>query len=230
VTAPVLPADDDAIARAAAVLQAGGLVAFPTETVYGLGAIATSAPAVTRVFQAKGRPADHPLIVHVPGPADLAAVSPEASTVAHQLAERFWPGPLTVVVPRGELIVPETCGGLDTVAVRAPAHPVAQRLLAATGLPVAAPSANRFGRVSPTTAAHVAADLGEMVDLILDGGPCAVGVESTIVDCTTADVAILRTGGVTADELAAALGRPIGGATPASPRVSGSLASHYAPA
>lgn len=228
-TTPLLPADSRAIAKAASVLRDGGLVAFPTETVYGLGADATSATAVGRVFTAKGRPYDHPLIVHVEGVDGLDMVSPTAGPLAHQLATQFWPGPLTVVVPRGQAIDPATCGGLDTVAVRAPRHRVAHALLKAAMVPVAAPSANRFGRVSPTTAAHVAADLGDDLDLILDGGPCPIGVESTIVDCTRDRPAVLRVGGIPVEDVVAALGCPVEGVTAGSPKVSGSLASHYAP-
>lgn len=234
--------DPDAIATAAAVLRAGGLVAFPTETVYGLGADARSAPAVARIFAAKGRPADDPIIVHILGVAALGlggeadganAVVADWPPVAQRLAEAFWPGPLTLIVPRGSGIPPIVTAGLDRVAVRAPAHPVARALLAAAGRPIAAPSANPFGRTSPTTAAHVLAGLGDAVDLVLDGGPCGVGVESTVVDCTTDPIRVLRPGGVpleairaiVPDAAAAPVRAPGGGPLP-SP---GTLDRHYAP-
>ena len=185
------------------MLRSGGLVAFPTETVYGLGADALSRPAVERVFAVKGRPRSDPLIVHVGGMADLALVAESVPAVATALAEAFWPGPLTLVVPRGRRVPPLVTAGLDSVAVRAPSHPVARALIAALGRPVAAPSANRFGRVSPTSAAHVMADLGSTVDLILDGGPCPVGVESTVVDCTATPPRVLRPGGVPLEAMAA---------------------------
>jgi len=190
--------DPAAIAAAARILRAGGLVAFPTETVYGLGANALDADAVGRIFVAKGRPADDPLIVHVldaagAGDRTLAAAWPP---IAARLTDAFWPGPLTVVVPRGPAIPPIVTASLPMVALRAPAHPVARALLAAAGVPIAAPSANPFGRTSPTTAAHVIAGLGDRVDLVLDGGPCAIGVESTVVDCTTDPIRVLRPGGI----------------------------------
>jgi L-threonylcarbamoyladenylate synthase len=227
----IVPATPEAIARAAALLRGGKLVAFPTETVYGLGADATDERAVARIFAAKGRPRFNPLIVHVPGlpEAEAIAVFDER---AREIGAQFWPGPLTLVLPRRETsgISLLACAGLDTVAVRAPAHPVAQALLRATGQPLAAPSANRSGRVSPTTAEHVATGLGRRAVLILDGGPCSVGVESTVLDLTGAIPALLRPGGVTFEELSAVLG-PIATpeADPAAPRSPGQLASHYAP-
>jgi L-threonylcarbamoyladenylate synthase len=227
----VVPATPEAIDRAAALLRSGKLVAFPTETVYGLGADATDERAVARIFAAKGRPRFNPLIVHVlslPEAEAIAAFDERARGIAAQ----FWPGPLTLVLPRRAAsgIALLACAGLDTAAVRAPAHPVAQALLRATGRPLAAPSANRSGRVSPTTAEHVASGLGRRAALILDGGPCAVGVESTVLDLTGTTPALLRPGGVTFEELSAALG-PIAtpGADPAAPRSPGQLASHYAP-
>ncbi len=174
----------EAIARAALVLRAGGLVAFPTETVYGLGGRALDPAAIARIFAAKGRPATHPLIAHVLGEAEgrrLAARWPEVATV---LATHFWPGPLTLVVPRAPHVPRELTGGGESVGLRAPSHPVARALLTALGEPIAAPSANRYQTLSPTTAAHVAVSLGERVDLILDGGACARGIESTVVDLT----------------------------------------------
>jgi len=216
------------IDHAAGVLRAGGLVAFPTETVYGLGADASSAAAARRVFAAKGRPSDHPLIVHLldaPGELDRYAASvPEAARV---LAAKFWPGPLTLIVRRGDRIAPETTGGGDTVGLRTPAHPLAQRLLAAFGGAIAAPSANRYGHVSPTTADHVVEDLGDDVDYILDGGECAVGVESTIVDLTGPTPVLRRPGGAPRAELEGVLGVRL--ADPEAPKYSGSQPSHYAP-
>jgi L-threonylcarbamoyladenylate synthase len=227
----IVPATPEAIARAAALLRRGKLVAFPTETVYGLGADATDEQAAARIFAAKGRPRFNPLIVHVPGLAEAEDIA-VFDERAREIAAQFWPGPLTLVLPRRETsgIALLACAGLDTVAVRAPAHSVAQALLRATGRPLAAPSANRSGQVSPTTAEHVATELGRRAALILDGGPCAVGVESTVLDLTGAIPALLRPGGVTFEELSTVLG-PIAtpAADPAAPRSPGQLASHYAP-
>ena len=215
---------------AVAVLQRGGLVAFPTETVYGLGADAANATAVARIFEVKGRPADHPLIVHVGGTEDLSRWADAVPASARRLADALWPGPLTVVVRRADHVLDLVTGGWPTVALRSPAHPVAQALLEAFGGGIAAPSANRFGRVSPTTVEDVRGDLGADVDLVLDGGPCSVGVESTIVDCTGEEVAVLRPGGISVDVLEGVLGAPVarrGGArAPAAP---GTLAAHYSP-
>lgn len=197
--------DPSAIAEAAARLRAGDLVAFPTETVYGLGANALDADAVARIYEAKGRPAWNPVIVHTASAAAArshAAVWPRS---AERLAERCWPGPLTLVVPRATHIPAVVAAGGDTVALRVPAHPVALALLDATERPIAAPSANRFTQVSPTTAQHVLASLGERIPLILDGGPCAVGIESTVVDCTDDLVTILRPGMIGRETLEAAL-------------------------
>jgi L-threonylcarbamoyladenylate synthase len=214
------------VAAAVDVLRAGGLVAIPTETVYGLGADAANDDALRRVYRVKGRPADHPLIVHV-GPA--VALEPWAllSPLARRLADAFWPGPLTLIVPRGPLVSDLATGGRATVGVRVPAHPIAIELLDAFGAGVAAPSANRFGRVSPTTADHVRADLGSDVDLVLDGGPCTVGIESTIVDCTGDRLSVLRPGGIDIEAITAVVG-PVSG--PSGPsRAAGMLPSHYAP-
>jgi L-threonylcarbamoyladenylate synthase len=217
--------DRIAVAHASGVLRAGGLVAFPTETVYGLGADAGNEGAVRRVFQVKGRPAGHPLIVHVAGSlTGWAAGVPDA---ARRLAERFWPGPLTIVLRRGPRVLPAVTGGQDTVALRVPAHPLALALLRDFGGGVAAPSANRFGRVSPTTAAHVRDDLGADVEFILDGGPCGVGVESTIVDLSGGAPSLLRPGGVPLEALEEALGTRF--AAPGAVRAPGRLESHYAP-
>lgn len=193
--------EPEIIRRAAAVLSAGGLVAFPTETVYGLGANALDPAAVARIFAAKGRPADDPLIVHV---LDVGALGPLVTgvpDVARRLAEAFWPGPLTLVLPRSDIVPSAVTAGLDTLAVRAPSHPVARALIQAAGTPVAAPSANPFGRTSPTSAAHVVTDLGGRVDLVLDGGACPIGVESTVVDCTSDPPRVLRHGGVPIEAL-----------------------------
>jgi L-threonylcarbamoyladenylate synthase len=227
----IVPASDNAITRAARRLRDDELVAFPTETVYGLGGDATSDRAVARIFAAKGRPRFNPLILHVPGLAEAEALA-VFDERARMAAWHFWPGPLTLVLPRrsdsGLSLL--ASAGLDTIAVRAPRHPVAQSLLRATGRPIAAPSANRSGRVSPTTAAHVAAELGERVALILDAGPCPVGLESTVLDLTGTAPVLLRPGGVALEELTdllGAIGTPRGGA--ATPRAPGSLPSHYAP-
>jgi len=209
----VLPGDDPAaIAEAAALLRAGRLVAFPTETVYGLGANALDAAAVARVFAAKERPAFDPLIVHLAEAADLAAhVVPEdaADPRVARLAARFWPGPLTMVLRRREHIPGIVTAGLPTVGLRVPDHPVARALVRAAGVPVAAPSANRFGRVSPTRAAHVVRGLGDRVEVILDGGPCRVGVESTVVLLAEGRALLLRPGGLPAEAIQAVIG-PLG--------------------
>jgi L-threonylcarbamoyladenylate synthase len=216
------------ISRAVALLRAGRLVAFPTETVYGLGADATSADAVARLFAVKGRPADHPVIAHLAGADRLDDFALDASEAARALADAFWPGPLTLVVRRVPgAVVDAVTGGLETVGLRVPDAPLALALLDALGAPIAAPSANRFGRVSPTAAADVEADLGSDVDLILDGGPAAVGVESTIVDCTTDAPALLRPGGLARESIEAVLGRSL--RTDATTRAPGTLAAHYAP-
>ncbi|MCS6845620.1 MAG: L-threonylcarbamoyladenylate synthase [Caldilineales bacterium] len=202
----LLPATPEHIALAAEVLRRGGLVAFPTETVYGLGANALDADAVARIFAAKERPAADPLIVHLSGAEQLPLVARHVSPLGQALAEAFWPGPLTLVLPKQPQVPAAVTAGLDTVAVRVPDHPVAQALLRAAGVPVAAPSANRFGRTSPTTAQHVWHDLRGRIEMILDGGPTPVGVESTVVDASASPVRILRPGGVTAEMLEAVVG------------------------
>jgi L-threonylcarbamoyladenylate synthase len=230
--APILAPTDAAIAAAARALAKGELVGFPTETVYGLGADAANADAVRRVFAAKGRPADHPLIVHLAAAGQIDRWAIDVPAPARALAARFWPGPLTLVLTRAPGVPDGVTGGQASVGLRVPSHPVAQRLLVAFGGGVAAPSANRFGRVSPTTAEHVAAELGDSVALILDGGACEVGIESTIVDFTSAGgrAVVLRPGGIPASRLAQVLGyAPLAPARNA-PRASGTLASHYAPA
>ncbi|MGH8999406.1 MAG: L-threonylcarbamoyladenylate synthase, partial [Acidimicrobiia bacterium] len=221
------------VGAAVDVLRRGGLVAFPTETVYGLGADASNPAAVARIFAAKGRPPSHPVIVHLPEAAAAKEWAADVPDEAFALAEAFWPGPLTLVLARAAAVPDEVTGGGDTVGLRVPAQPLAAELLAAFGGGVAAPSANRFGAVSPTTAAHVAADLGDAVDLILDGGPCAVGVESTIVDLSRGRALILRPGGVPAEALGQVLGAVpavvSGGASDGAVRAPGTLPSHYAP-
>ena len=216
------------IDRALDVLRAGGLVAIPTETVYGLAADASNADAVQRIFAVKGRPVAHPLIVHLAAAeqlGDWAATIPASAAV---LADSCWPGPLTLLVPRAEHVLDIVTGGRPSVGVRVPAHPLTLELLARFGGGLAAPSANRFGRVSPTTADHVRADLGNDVDFVLDGGPCPIGVESTIVDCTVDPPQVLRPGGIPTEHIAAILNGVLG--EPAGPsRAPGMLASHYAP-
>lgn len=216
------------IDRALSVLRAGGLVAIPTETVYGLAADASNADAVRRVFAVKGRPADHPLIVHVGAAAQLGDWAASIPPAAAVLADACWPGPLTLLVPRALTVLDLITGGRPTVGVRVPAHPLTLELLARFGGGLAAPSANRFGRVSPTTADHVRADLGDAVDFVLDGGACPVGVESTIVDCTVDPPQVLRPGGISPEEIEALLKMTLG--APDGPsRAPGMLESHYAP-
>jgi L-threonylcarbamoyladenylate synthase len=227
----ILLPDPAGIARAAAILRRGGLVALPTETVYGLAADATDDRAVAGIYAAKGRPAFNPLIVHVTSAAAAAAIA-VFSPAAERLAAAFWPGPLTFVLPLRQAagIAPLATAGLPTVALRVPDHPVAQAVLAATGRPLAAPSANPSGRISPTTAAHVLTGLAGRIDAVIDGGPTAVGVESTIVDLSGDAPRLLRPGGLPAEAIAAALGIAT---LPAGPEegitAPGQLASHYAP-
>lgn len=226
--------DPDAIGEAAAVLARGGLVAFPTETVYGLGAHALDEAAVARIFAAKGRPATDPVIVHLADAGQLGLVARDIPPVAHTLALAFWAGPLTLVLPKQPDVPAAVTAGLDTVAVRVPVHRVARALMEACGVPVAAPSANTFSRPSPTRAAHVVADLGDAVDLVLDGGPTPIGVESTIVDCTRTPPVLIRPGGLTIEQL-----RPLvpglvvegrRGSTDRAQVAPGQLLRHYAPA
>lgn len=200
-------ADEASIRRAAALLRAGELVAFPTETVYGLGADALNAEASARIFAAKGRPADNPLIAHIAGESGLAGlIALEPCACARALMRAFWPGPMTLIFPKSPRVPREVTAGLDTVAVRMPSHPVARALISAAQTPIAAPSANRSGRPSPTTAAHVLEDMEGRIPLILDGGPCEVGLESTVVDVTGARPRILRPGGVTLEMLEGVVG------------------------
>ena len=217
------------IRRAAQVLRSGGLLAFPTETVYGLGADAENVHAVQRIFEVKGRPPTHPLIVHIGASDELARWAAEVPEAARLLAERFWPGPLTLVLPRSDRVPLDVTGGLDTVALRVPDHPLALALLRTFGGAVAAPSANRFGSVSPTTARHVHEDLGTAVDFVLDGGPCAVGVESTIVDLSTGQPVILRPGGIPREEIERTLGCALPVHAGGTVRAPGQHPSHYAP-
>ena len=217
------------IARAIAILRAGGLVAFPTETVYGLGADASNPEAIRKVFAAKGRPHDHPLIVHVASTAQLTDWAREVPPAAHTLAKKFWPGPLTLILKRAQGVSDVVTGGQDTVALRVPSHPVAQALLRAFGGGVVGPSANRYGRVSATTAEHVRQEFGDTVDCVLDGGACDVGIESTLVDLSGAKPALLRPGWITASEIEAALGISLAAPNAQSPRAPGTLAKHYAP-
>lgn len=226
----VVAASDEAIAAAARRLIAGELVAFPTETVYGLGGDATNDRAVARIFDAKGRPRFNPLIVHVPD-ADAARAQVTFDARADRLATRFWPGALTLVLPRRPdcTVSLLASAGLDSLAVRAPRHAVAHALLVACGRPIAAPSANASGKVSPTTAEHVARSLGPTVAMILDGGRCPIGIESTVLDLTGAAPVLLRPGGVTAEELTDAIGPLAAPATEGALKSPGLLASHYAP-
>jgi L-threonylcarbamoyladenylate synthase len=217
------------IQRAAEILRAGGLVAFPTETVYGLGADAANRSAVQRIFAVKRRPSSHPLIVHLADASWLDAWTRDVSNHAIVLARHFWPGPLTLILRRGARVIDDVTGGQDTVGVRVPAHPVAHALLERFGGGIAAPSANRFGAVSPTRAEHVRADLGGDVDLVLDGGPSDVGIESTIVDVSQARPALLRPGWITASAIEAVLGCTLAAGGSDRPRAPGTLDAHYAP-
>lgn len=233
----ISPPTDAAIAEAAALIRAGELVAFPTETVYGLGADGLNREAVAKIFQAKGRPGDNPLILHISA---LDQITPliacELSPVAKKMADAFWPGPLTMIFPKSARVPENVSAGLSTVAIRFPAHPDAQRLIAAAETPIAAPSANRSGKPSPTTANHVFEDMDGRIPLILDGGECLVGVESTVVDMTGSVPHILRPGGITAEQIAQVAGasevdsavmRPL--AEGEKPRSPGMAHRHYAP-
>ncbi len=231
----MIPSDAD-YARAVELLCAGELVGLPTETVYGLGADAANPQAVAKIFAAKGRPADHPLIVHLAGHDAVDHWAEQVPAIAWELMESFWPGPLTLILKKQAWVPDAVTGGQDTVGLRVPGHPVALELLRrfarAQGerAGIAAPSANRFGRISPTTAAHVAEELGERVPLILDGGACKVGIESTIVDCSRGEPVVLRPGHISPQHLEAILGRcPKIETAQGAPRVSGSLEAHYAP-
>jgi L-threonylcarbamoyladenylate synthase len=230
----------DSVAKSALLIRAGGIVGIPTETVYGLAADADSAPAVAKIFAAKGRPADHPLIVHVADASGVAHFADHVPEFASKLIAAFWPGPLTLILPRRDGVAQAAAGGQNSIGLRCPSHPVAHALLMALRaaappvLGLAAPSANQFGRVSPTTAAHVQGEFG--ADLaVLDGGPCDVGIESTIVDCTRGRPVLLRPGAITPVQLQAACGQPVllkdelPDNMEQSPRASGTLEAHYAP-
>jgi L-threonylcarbamoyladenylate synthase len=233
---PAIPTSSE-IERAAAILRAGGLVAFPTETVYGLGADASNPAAVAKIFAAKGRPQDHPVIVHLGSIELLPQWAREIPPAAQKLASAFWPGPLTLILERAGGVPDCVTGGQDTVGLRIPGHPVALELLRAFAgeeggrafSGVAAPSANKFGRISPTTAEHVRAELGAAVDCVLDGGECGVGIESTIVDLSRGRAVLLRPGQITQAQIAAIVGAEVEPPDAAAPRVSGALDSHYAP-
>jgi L-threonylcarbamoyladenylate synthase len=216
------------VRRAAEILRRGGLVAFPTETVYGLGADASSAAAIERLYRVKGRPSDHPVIVHFGSTLEAFSWSRDVPEAARLLAEQFWPGPLTLVLKRSDRAKDFVTGGQDTVGLRVPSHPVARQLLETFGGAIAAPSANRFGRVSPTTAAHVREDLGQDVDLVLEGGPSDIGIESTIVDLSTGAPVVLRPGRISTEELRAVV-PTLSQKTADSTRHSGGMERHYAP-
>lgn len=235
----ILPADDPGIALAARLLQEGSLVAFPTETVYGLGGRADRVEAIRSIFTAKGRPTTDPLILHLPSTdltqaAESGWIAPPVPQFAFRLAKAFWPGPLTLILRRGRKVLTDMTAGRDTVAVRCPAHPVARKLLQATGTPLAAPSANRFGRISPTDAGAAREELDGMVPLILDGGPCSVGLESTVINLVLPKPEILRPGAITPEQMAGILRVTPKGPSflsrPEDPQIApGLLASHYAP-
>lgn len=229
-TAELLQSSDEAVDAAVAVLRAGGLVGIPTETVYGLGADASNERAVGKIFSAKGRPSGHPLIVHLPDTGAMADWTASVPPVAHDLADAFWPGPLTLVLHRSAVVPDVVTGGRATVGLRVPDQPLTRELLARFGSGIAAPSANRFGRVSPTRAEHVIEELGDAVDLVLDGGPCRVGVESTIVEVTAEHLSVLRLGTITVDDVEGVSGRPVRMATGGPARAPGMLAAHYQPA
>ncbi|MDP2811373.1 MAG: L-threonylcarbamoyladenylate synthase [Rhodocyclaceae bacterium] len=218
------------IARAVELLRTGELVAFPTETVYGLGADASNPAAVARIFAAKGRPQDHPLIVHLPGAGQLERWARDIPEAAFELAEAFWPGPLTLILRRRPEVPDAVTGGQDTVGLRVPGHPLALELLRAFDGGIAAPSANRFGRISPTTAQHVREEFADSIAMILDGGPCRVGIESTILDLSGNEPRILRPGMISASAIGQVLGDlPRTDAAIDAPRVPGSMEAHYAP-
>ena len=225
----VVRATQQELDAAVQALRDGDLVAFPTETVYGLGANAANPAAVRKIFAAKGRPVTHPVIVHLDDPRFLHRWVEEVPASAQKLAERFWPGPLTVVMRRAANVHDIVTGGQDTVAIRVPSHPMAQQLLTAFGGGIAAPSANRYGRLSPTRAEHVREELGDAVRVILDGGECQIGLESTIVSCADDAVRLLRPGAITASQLREVAGNLLLGGDLQSPRVPGSTPSHYAP-
>ena len=232
-TVDALKPERDIIATCGQIIRAGGLVCFPTETVYGLGANALDGEACRKIFRAKGRPQDNPLIVHVAAPEDVRLLTSQLPPLAEICQEKFWPGPLTLVLPKSERVATEVTAGLDTVGIRMPDHPVALELIRAAGVPIAAPSANLSGRPSPSRGEHVMEDLAGRVDAVLDSGPCRVGIESTVLDLTGDIPIILRPGGVTREQLQAVLGRvdidPGLDSTEISPRSPGVKYLHYAP-
>jgi len=217
------------VAEAVAALRRGEVIGLPTETVYGLAADAGNAAAVTQIFALKGRPADHPLIVHVAGAEQLGDFCRELPPAALALARAFWPGPLTLILPRGPSVPDVVTGGQDSVGLRCPAHPLALEVLRAFGGGLAAPSANRFGHISPTSAAHVRSEFGAAVPVVLDGGDCEIGIESTIVDLSSSQPRILRPGRITREQVAAIIGEVADAPGADSPRASGTLEAHYAP-
>lgn len=217
------------ITRAVAILRRGGLIGLPTETVYGLAANAANEVAVRRIFAAKGRPVDHPVIVHLADARQLNEWAIEIPESAHRLAAAFWPGPLTIILKRSNKAAPAVTGGLPTIGLRVPSHPIAQQVLQAFGGGLAAPSANRFGHVSPTTSQHVRDEFGDEIELILEGGACEIGLESTIVDLSTDEPVLLRYGAVTPEQIETVLDRPLGNPALNTTPASGRLESHYAP-
>jgi L-threonylcarbamoyladenylate synthase len=223
------PVANDAVTEAVAALRRGEVIGLPTETVYGLAADAANAEAVRKIFQLKGRPADHPLIVHIADASALTRWTRGPSPRADQLANAFWPGPLTMILPRHDSVPDVVTGGQATVGLRCPAHPLALEVLRAFGGGLAAPSANRFGRISPTTAAHVREEFGAGVPLVLDGGECEVGIESTIIDLSSDTARILRPGRITHAQIESVIGPVAQDASEHSPRASGTLEAHYAP-
>jgi L-threonylcarbamoyladenylate synthase len=224
----IVPATEENISSAAELLRAGEIIGMPTETVYGVAAIATDEAAVRKIFDAKKRPADNPLIVHIASLDQILEVAAVLTESAQELAQRFWPGPLTVVLPKSHRIPAVVSGGLDTVAVRVPSHPVALSLIRKSG-PISAPSANTFMRLSPTRAEDIEPELAEHLALILDGGPCVVGVESTVVDCTGPTPRLLRPGGLDRASIEAALGKPLGDPSGDKRMAPGSYPRHYSP-
>jgi len=217
------------IEQAVAALRRGDVIGLPTETVYGLAADASNPAAVERIFALKGRPADHPLIVHIADASDIPAWTSGASPLAARLAQVFWPGPLTLILPRSARVPEVVTGGQDTVGLRCPDHPVALAVLREFGGGLAAPSANRFGRISPTSAAHVRDEFPSGVDVILDGGDCEIGIESTILDLSSGEPRILRPGRISAQRIEAVIGPVAQDRSESSPRASGTLEAHYAP-
>ena len=226
--AEILEASKEAIERAASILKNGGLVAFPTETVYGLGASALNPKAVARVFEVKNRPSFDPFIVHIANPSDLEQLCSKVGSKANKLIDAFWPGPLTLVLPKSELIPDIVTAGNTSIAVRMPSHPIALELIRQTGLPIAAPSANPFSRLSPTTAAHVESQIGAKIDLIIDGGSCSIGVESTVIELGE-EAVLLRPGGITIEELEAVIGPVRNSFSSTKPHSPGQLLHHYSP-